>query len=69
MTSIFKAPSVPAPPPPPDPPAKVDMEKAAALSEEAVRDVRKRRGRRSTIVGGLIGDTNDAESAKPTLMS
>jgi len=69
MTALFKSPKIPAPPPPPDPPAQVDMKKAAALSEEALKTVRKRRGRASTIVAGagLAGDSQGGTT--PTLMS
>lgn len=69
MTALFKSPSIPAPPPPPDPPAQVDMKKAAALADESMKQVRKRRGRASTIVSGagLAGDSQGGTT--PTLMS
>lgn len=68
MTSLFKTPKIPAPPPPPDPPTKIAMDKAAALSEEAMSKVRKRKGRPSTIIGGGVLDDQPTPSAKPTLM-
>lgn len=53
--------TIPPPPPPPEPPAEPDYERAAALSEEALMNERKRRkGRGSTIVTGLTaGKTNE----------
>lgn len=69
MTALFKSPKIPAPPPPPDPPAQVDMAKATALAEESMKQVRKRRGRASTVVAGagLAGDSQGGTT--PTLMS
>lgn len=62
-------PKVPTPPPPPPPPPvaeKVDYERAAAMSEEAVSRARRRKGRGSTIVGGALGD--QAQTGTPTLL-
>jgi len=71
MTALFKSPRIPAPPPPPDPPAQVDMKKAAALSEEALKTARKRRGRASTVVAGagLVDEDGMPTGTTPTLMS
>jgi hypothetical protein len=69
MGSLFKAPSIPAPPPPPEPPAQADYERAAALSEEAMAEERKRRkGRGATIVAGALGDQATPQTGKPTLL-
>jgi len=61
-----KTPSLPPPPPPPPVAEKVDYERAAAMSEESMSKVRKRRGRGSTIVAGALGD--QTQTGKPTLL-
>jgi hypothetical protein len=55
----------------PEPIAKPDFEKAAALSDEAVSNERKKRkGAGSTVVGGgITGDeTETGTSSSPTLL-
>ena len=71
MTALFKSPKIPAPPPPPDPPSQVDIKKATALSEEAVKTARRRKGRASTVVAGagLVDDDGTPTGTTPTLMS
>lgn len=69
MGSLFSPPSIPAPPPPPPPPAEADYERAAALSEEAMTEERKRRkGRGSTIVAGALGEQATPTGGTPTLL-
>jgi len=69
MGSLFSPPSIPAPPPPPPPPAEADYERAAALSEEAMTEERKRRkGRGSTIVAGALGEQAAPTGGTPTLL-
>jgi hypothetical protein len=63
-----KSVTLPTPPPPPPVAEKVDYERAAAMSEEAVAQARKRRGRGSTIVAGALGDQAGATGGKPTLL-
>ena len=66
--SMFK-PKMPAPPPVPEVPEEPDMAQAAALSEEAMTTERKRRkGRGSTIVAGLTGNSKATTTQKPTLL-
>ncbi len=67
--SVFR-PKIPMPPPaPPAPPAAdpVDMERAAALSEEATSKSRRKRGSGSTIVAGALGDSG-VTTGTPTLL-
>jgi len=69
MSTLFKAPSIPTPPPPPEPPAEADFARAAALSEEAMTEERrKRKGRGATIVAGALGNQAMPETGKPTLL-
>ena len=64
--------NIPPPPPAPEPPAEPDYARAAALSEQAVAQERKkRRGRGSTIVAGQLGETSTSMSSTggtPTLL-
>ena len=61
--------TVPTAPSPPPVAEKVDYERAAAMSEEAVAQARRRRGRGSTIVaGGALGTQMGATGGKPTLL-
>ena len=72
----FLKPKVYVPPPPtaPEPIAEPDYKRAAALSDEAVSAERKKRkGRKSTVVAGVMGDqigaTGDTGgSGSPTLL-
>ena len=60
-------PPPPAPPPPPEPPKEIDKsaeEKAERMSILA----RKRKGRKSTIMSGALGDVSDANSYKKRLL-
>tara|TARA_Y100000114_G_scaffold20926_1_gene16835 strand:+ start:781 stop:984 length:204 start_codon:yes stop_codon:yes gene_type:complete len=64
----FLVPKMPAPPPPPPPPPKPDIGRARAMAEEALRDeMRRRRGRGSTIVAGALGQKKQTDGT-PTLM-
>ena len=64
----FLTPKVPIPTPPPTPP-EPDIGKAKAMAEEAMgEEVRKRKGRGSTIVAGALGDTAEPTTKKPTLL-
>ena len=64
----------PPPPPAPEPIAEPDYKRAAALSDEAVSAERKKRkGRGSTVVAGVMGDQTGATggaggSGSPTLL-
>lgn len=68
MTALFKSPKMPSPPPVPEPPTQIDMEKSAALAEESLKQVKKKKGRPSTIIGGGLASDTSSTSAKPTLM-
>jgi hypothetical protein len=68
MTSLFKTPKMPSPPPVPEPPTEIAMDKAAALAEESMKQVKKKKGRPSTIIGGGLASDTSSTSAKPTLM-
>ena len=64
----FLVPKMPAPPPPPPPPPKPDIGRARAMAEDAQRDeMRRRRGRKSTIVAGALGQKKETDGT-PTLM-
>ena len=69
MGSLFspKMPAPPAPPPIPETPTVSDEEKAAIAAEQAAVE-RKRKGRKSTILTGPLGDVSDAEIEKKTLL-
>ena len=61
---------MPPPPPPPEPPKPPPEIDKTAEETEARQEVlaRKRRGRRSTIMTGPLGDTSDAGSYKKKLL-
>lgn len=62
-------PKVVAPPPAPPAPEPVDMGRARAMAEEAMgAEMRRRKGRGSTIVAGALQDTAAPSSGTPTLM-
>lgn len=66
--SMF-APSTPTIAPPPPPPAEPDYGKARVMADEAMTsEIKKRKGRGSTIVAGALGDTTTPTTGTPTLM-
>lgn len=71
MGSIF-APKMPAPPPPPEPapapPSFEDAERERLAAEKQKDLLRKRKGRKSTIVTGPLGVTEEATTEKKTLL-
>jgi hypothetical protein len=75
MGFLFSAPKMPALPPvapAPEPPAAVakDLpeEQKAEIKAEQDAIERKRKGRKSTILTGPLGDISDAEIQKKTLL-
>lgn len=62
----------PPPPPAPEPIAEPNYKRAAALSEEAMAGERRgRKGRKSTVVAGIMGEQMEPEggtATKPTLL-
>jgi len=67
----FLTPKVAVPPPPPalEPPSEADYAQATALSEDALaRERRGRKGRKSTQVAGILGESTDSTITKPTLL-
>lgn len=68
MGAILKPPSI-TPPPPPPPPPEPDMAKAGAMAEEAFKKARgRRKGAGATQVAGLIDNSKEATTQKPTLL-
>lgn len=71
MGSLF-APKMPAPPPPPapapEPPSFEDEERERLAAEKQKDLMRKRKGRRSTIVTGPLGTETEAPTEKKTLL-
>ena len=57
----------PMPPPPPEPPKEIDKS-AEEMEERKAILARKRKGRRSTIMTGALGDTSDAGAYKKRLL-
>ena len=74
MGSLFspKMPSLPpvapAPAPPPAIPEEMSTEEKESIAKEQAAVERKRKGRRSTILTGPLGDVSDAEIEKKTLL-
>ena len=71
MGSIFrpKMPALPPPPPPPEPPStELSPEEKERIKKEQDAIRRKRKGRKSTILTGPLGDTEEAETEKKTLL-
>jgi len=61
-----RTPVMPTPPPPPPP---VDEARAAVLAEESMSEqMKKRKGRGSTIVAGALGDQKTPTTGTPTLL-
>ena len=71
MSSIFspKMPSLPPVQPLPTPPSsEISQEEKDRIASEQRAMERKRKGRRSTILTGPLGDTEEAETEKKTLL-
>ena len=74
MSSLFKPKMPPLPPvqPLPEPPAavpeEISPEKKEEIAKEQAAVERKRRGRKSTILTGPLGDVTEAETEKKTLL-
>ena len=71
MGSLF-SPKMPALPPvqplPPAPSGELSQEEKDRIASEQRAMERKRKGRRSTILTGPLGDTEEAETEKKTLL-
>ena len=71
MSSIFspKMPSLPPVQPLPTPPStELSQEEKDRIAAEQREMERKRKGRKSTILTGPLGDTEEAETEKKTLL-
>ena len=71
MSSIFspKMPSLPPVQPLPTPPStELSAEEKDRIAAEQRAMERKRKGRKSTILTGPLGDTEEAETEKKTLL-
>jgi len=71
MGSLFKPKMPPLPPiqPLPEPPsAELSQEEKDRIASEQREMERKRKGRKSTILTGPLGDTEEAETEKKTLL-
>ena len=71
MGSLFKPKMPPLPPvqPLPEPPStELSQEEKDRIASEQRAMERKRKGRRSTILTGPLGDTEEAETEKKTLL-
>ena len=71
MGSIFKPkmPSLPPPPPAPEPPSdELTPEEKERIKKEQDAIMRKRRGRKSTILTGPLGVQESEEDALDTLL-
>ena len=71
MSSIFspKMPSLPPIQPLPTPPStELSQEEKDRIASEQRAMERKRKGRRSTILTGPLGEMNEAETEKKTLL-
>ena len=71
MSSIFSPKMPPLPPvqPLPTPPStELSQEEKDRIASEQRAMERKRKGRRSTILTGPLGDTEEAETEKKTLL-
>jgi hypothetical protein len=71
MSSIFSPKMPPLPPvqPLPEPPStELSQEEKDRIASEQRAMERKRKGRRSTILTGPLGDTEEAETEKKTLL-
>ena len=64
-----KPPALPPVQPMPEPPsAELSAEEKKKVADEQAAMERKRRGRKSTILTGPLGDVSDAEIEKKTLL-
>ena len=71
MGSLFspKMPSLPPVAPAPEmPSSEISAEEKESIAKEQAAVERKRKGRRSTILTGPLGDVSDAEIEKKTLL-
>ena len=71
MSSIFSPKMPPLPPVqplPPPPSTELSQEEKDRIASEQRAMERKRKGRRSTILTGPLGDTEEAETEKKTLL-
>jgi hypothetical protein len=71
MGSLFKPkmPSLPPVQPLPTPPSsEISQEEKDRIAAEQAAIERKRKGRKSTILTGPLGDTEEAETEKKTLL-
>ena len=67
--SFLSAPRTPTMPEPPAPPPVVDEGRAAARADAAMTaEMRKRKGRGSTIVAGALSEQKSPTSGTPTLL-
>ena len=66
---MFAPPTNPVMPPPPPPPPAIDMARSSAMAEEALSgELKKRKGRGSTIVAGALGSADKTTTGTPTLL-
>ena len=71
MSSIFSPKMPPLPPVqplPPPPSIELSQEEKDRIAAEQAALERKRKGRKSTILTGPLGDTEEAETEKKTLL-
>ena len=71
MGSLFKPKMPPLPPvqpAPPPPSSELSQEEKDRIAAEQAKIERKRRGRKSTILTGPLGDETEAEIEKKTLL-
>ena len=71
MGSIFKPkmPALPSPPPPPEPPStELSAEEKERIKKEQDALMRKRKGRKQTILTGPLGIQETEEEALETLL-
>eukprot|EP01046_Picozoa_sp_COSAG06_P053821 COSAG06_NODE_9403_length_1910_cov_1.599801_2_plen_75_part_00 len=72
MSAIFSPPKMPSMPPiqplPAAPSTEVSAEEKERIAAEQAAIERKRKGRKSTILTGPLGDTEEAEIQKKTLL-
>ena len=71
MGSLFSPKMPPLPPVQPlptPPPAELSQEEKDRIASEQRAMERKRKGRKSTILTGPLGDTEEAETEKKTLL-
>ena len=71
MSSIFSPKMPPLPPVqplPPPPSTELSQEEKDRIASEQRAMERKRKGRKSTILTGPLGDTEEAETEKKTLL-